>query len=54
MDPSVSSVPLLTQVACWKDQEPGKFKAYCPKTKMPDRCPFLPDSRGVEVTARNL
>jgi hypothetical protein len=39
MDPSVSSVPLLTQVACRKDQEPGQFKAYCPK--MPDRCPFF-------------
>ncbi len=52
MDLSVSSVPLLTQVACQKDQEPGQFKAYCPK--MPDRCPFFPDGRGVEVMAQNL
>ncbi len=52
MDPSVPSVPLRTQVACRKDQEPGQFKAYCPK--VPDRCPFFPDGRGVEATAQNL
>jgi hypothetical protein len=49
MDPSVSSVPILAQVACRKDQEPRQFKAYC--MKMPDRCPFFPDGGGVEVTA---
>ncbi len=52
MDPSVPSVPLPTQVACRKDQEPGQFKAYY--QEMLDRSPLLPVGRGVEIMARNL
>jgi hypothetical protein len=52
VDSSVPSILLSPQVACRKDSEPGQFKVYCPG--MPDQQPFLPVSRGTEVTARNL
>jgi hypothetical protein len=45
-------VPLATQVACRKDQEPGQFEAHC--QTMSNQKPLLLVSGGVAITAQNL